>query len=136
MATVVRAAPHRGAALPWRRGRRLALHQGQRAGFGHGWGGSDGEEDADRGALAEGARDGEGAAVGLDDVLDDGEAEAGAAELARACLVDAEEALRETRQVLGGNADAAVLDRDLDHPRMLRAGGREGPHQHGPARRP
>ena len=48
------------------------------------------------------ALDVELAAVGLHDVLDDGEAEAGAAELARARLVDAVEALGEPRQVARG----------------------------------
>src|SRR5437588_10179096 len=43
-------------------------------------------------------------------VLDDGEAEPGAPGLARAAAIDAVEALGEARNVLGGDADAAVLD--------------------------
>src|SRR5204862_492717 len=43
-------------------------------------------------------------------VLDDRQPEAGAAGLARAAAIDAVETLGETRQVLGGDADAGVLD--------------------------
>ena len=60
------------------------------------------------------------AAVRLDDVLDDGQAEAGAAELARARLVDAVEALGQARQILRRHADAGVLDRELDVARRVR----------------
>src|ERR1043166_8290798 len=51
------------------------------------------------------------AAVGAHQVLDDGEPEPGASELARAGLVHAVEALGDPRQVFGGNADSGVLDR-------------------------
>ena len=48
------------------------------------------------------------AAVQLDQVLDDRQAEAGAAGIARARLVDAVEALEHARQILVGNARALV----------------------------
>src|ERR1039458_259308 len=54
------------------------------------------------------------AAVGQDDVLDDGQAEAGAAGLAGACFVDAVEALEDAIEVLGGDAGAEVLDGEFD----------------------
>ena len=50
--------------------------------------------------------------MAVDDVLDDGEAEAGAAELARARGVDAVETLGESRQMGGRNAVALVADGD------------------------
>ena len=46
--------------------------------------------------------------MAVDDVLDDGEAEAGAAQLARARGIDAIEALGEPRQMVGRNAVALV----------------------------
>ena len=52
--------------------------------------------------------DGDLSAVGLGDVLDDGQPEARAAQLAAARLVHAVEALEEARQVLGGDAAALV----------------------------
>ena len=64
------------------------------------------------------------AAVGLDDVLDDRQAEAGAAELARARLVDAVEALGQARQVLGRHADAGVA-----RPRSRRSSARSSTAQ-------
>ncbi len=45
-------------------------------------------------------------------VLHDGEAEAGAAGLARAAAIDAVEALRQPRDVLGSDADTGVLHRE------------------------
>ena len=57
-------------------------------------------------------------AVEADDVLDDGKAEARAAERAAARLVHAVETLEEMRQVLGGDADAEVRDRHRDHQRQ------------------
>src|SRR5258708_37402109 len=68
-------------------------------------------------ALAGRALDVEAAAVAVDHVLDDGEAEAGAAQLARARGVDAVEALGEPRQMVGGNAVALVADGD-GHPAL------------------
>src|SRR2546430_2974934 len=83
-----------------------------------------------RGALADRARDAELATVGLDDVLHDREPEPRTAEGTRAPLVDAEEALGQPRQVLGGDADPGVLDGDLDHAVVLGAAGDGGPHGH------
>ena len=60
------------------------------------------------------------AAVQLDQVLDDGEAEAGAAGIALAAgarLVDAVEALEDARQVGVGNAAALVGDGEPDRDR-------------------
>ena len=53
------------------------------------------------------------AAVALHHVLDDGQAQPGAAGLARAAAVDAVEALGQARQVLARDAQAGVADRDL-----------------------
>src|SRR5512145_807038 len=66
------------------------------------------QDDADRSAAAHLARDLEPAAVGLHEVLHDGEAEARAAGVAAAPLVHAVEALAEARQVRLGHADARV----------------------------
>ena len=44
----------------------------------------------------------------LRDVLDDGQAQPGTTVVARAAAIDAVEALGQTREVLGSNADAAV----------------------------
>ena len=52
----------------------------------------------------------DGATVGEHDVFGDGEAQAGATGFAGAGFVDAVEALKETRQVLGGDAGAKILD--------------------------
>src|SRR5438876_7928627 len=65
------------------------------------------------GAFSERAVDLEQAPMMIDDMLHDGEAEAGAAKLARAGGVDPVEALREPRDVLGKDALAVVADRDL-----------------------
>src|SRR5437879_845837 len=65
-------------------------------------------------ALAGCALDVEAAAVAVDDVLDDGEAQPGATQLARARGVDAVEALGEPRQMVGGDAVALVADGDGD----------------------
>ena len=54
--------------------------------------------------------------MAVDDMLDDGEAEAGAAELARARGIDAIEALGEPRQMVGRNAVALVADGDRQRP--------------------
>ena len=56
------------------------------------------------------------------DVLDDGQAEAGAAGGARTRLVDPEEPLEDPLLVLAGDADTAVGDRDLDVVSAPRAG--------------
>ena len=60
------------------------------------------------------AVDFEKAAVAVDDVLDDREAEPGAAHLARARGVDPVKALGQPRQVLARDAVAAVAHRDRD----------------------
>jgi len=70
--------------------------------------------DGEFAALAHRAFDGDAATVGLDDALDDGKAEAGAAELAAPGLVDAVEALEEAGKVLRVNATAVVADADDD----------------------
>src|SRR5207247_5210587 len=70
-----------------------------------------GPEHPHRRAPTDRAGDTELAAVRLDDVLHDREPEPRAAEGTRAHLVDAEEALAQPRQVLGGDADPGVLDR-------------------------
>src|SRR5207249_8343628 len=93
-----------------------------------------GPEHPHRRAPAYRARDGELAPVSLDDVLHDREPEARAAEGARASLVDAEEALGQPRQVPRGDADARVLDGDVDHAVVLGAAG-GGPHEHAAAPR-
>src|SRR5262245_34669882 len=65
-----------------------------------------GKAHQDRGPVADRARDVERPAVGLEQMLDDGQPEAGAAEGAGARLVDPEEALGEPREVLSRDADA------------------------------
>src|SRR5947207_12847650 len=52
----------------------------------------------------------DGAAHGLDQVFDDGQPQAGPAQLAGTGLVHAVEALENTGQVVFGNADAGVFD--------------------------
>src|SRR5262249_61515453 len=61
--------------------------------------------------------------------LDDRESETRAAELPGPRLVDAEETLREARDVARRDTDPGVLDGDLDHPGML-AVGRPGTDHH------
>ena len=73
---------------------------------------SDRQADGEGRPLAEAAFDGDGPVVGEDDVLDDGQAEARAAELLGPGLVDDVEPLEDVGQVLGVDADARV--RDLD----------------------
>jgi len=67
-----------------------------------------GKDHPERAALPRLAFDGEPRLVAFEHVLDDGEAEAGAAGLARAAAVDAVEALGEARDVLRLDADAGV----------------------------
>src|SRR5258706_15754663 len=52
------------------------------------------------------------AAMAVDDILHDGEAEASAAFLSTGCGIDTVEPLRETRQMLRCNAGAIVHDRN------------------------
>src|SRR5580658_3512575 len=56
----------------------------------------------------------DGSAHLFDGVLDDGKAQAGAAQGARSRFVDAVEALEDARQILGRDADAGVSDQDVD----------------------
>ena len=65
-------------------------------------------------ALAQLALCPDAAAVGLDDVFDDGKTEAGAAGFARTRLVDAVEALEDALEVVGGDAGAEVLHGELN----------------------
>lgn len=65
-------------------------------------------------AFAEPAFDGHGAALAFDDLLDQGETEAAAADAASARVVDARELLEQSRHCVFGNADALVPYRD-DH---------------------
>src|SRR5215831_9370459 len=91
----------------------------------------EGEGEGEDGAAVIFALDRDLAAVGLDDMLDDGEAQARAAGLARAGLVHAVETFEDARQVLGHDADAGVgrvdgyavlpaLRRDVDAPAARR----------------
>src|SRR5512145_2003123 len=72
-----------------------------------------GEVTGERTALPLDARDVEPAAMPLQRVLHDREAEPGAAELARAPGVDAVEPLGHPRQVLGRDSDPGVADLDV-----------------------
>src|SRR5690606_28347778 len=91
-----------------------------------------GKVDGEGAALADGAVDLDRAAVATDDVLDDGEAEAGSPEVARARGVDAVEALRQARQVFPRDALAFVLDRDRDGIAGKAPRRRDGPLLAGP----
>src|SRR5512140_3526587 len=75
-----------------------------------GWGSwrSNGETQAEAGALADPAVDGDGPAMLPDDSLSHGQAQAGAAGFGR------KEGLKEVRQVLLGDALAGVRDGDAD----------------------
>src|SRR5258708_9571253 len=75
---------------------------------------------------AELAGDVETAAVAVDDMLDDGEAESGAAQGARARRVDAIETLGQPGQVLAPDAFAVVAHRDGDRRRRAAALGEPG----------
>ena len=73
-----------------------------------------GQLDGERAALARFACDAHAAAERLGQVLDDRQAQAGAAELARAGFVDAVEALEDATLVFWLDADAGVADGDAD----------------------
>src|SRR5689334_17971550 len=73
-------------------------------------GGGTRQADGERGALTEPAGNRDAAVHRPNEVLDDRQAQAGAAELAGAGLVHPVEALEDARQVVLGNADAGVLD--------------------------
>src|SRR5260370_36281916 len=70
----------------------------------------DGDGEVELRAAADFAFDPDAAAMHFDDVLGDGEAQAGAAELAGARGVDAIEALEDARLVGGGDANAGIGD--------------------------
>ena len=72
-------------------------------------------------ALAKRAFDPGGAAVELGDVLDDAQAEAGAAQFPGACLVHAEEPFKNPIARLGGDAGAVVLHAEVEF--AIRIGG-------------
>src|SRR5205823_344708 len=70
-----------------------------------------------------GAFDVDGAAVGLDNVLHDGEAQPRATHFAGAGAIDTVEALKDARLVFQRDADAVVGDFDGDH--AVGSGGRQ-----------
>src|ERR1700691_3848621 len=72
------------------------------------------QTDGNRRALAYPALDVQSAMMQLHDVLDDREAEAGSAQLARARAVNAIKPLRQPRNVRGRNALARIRDDHLD----------------------
>ena len=79
------------------------------------------EGEIESGAVAGFAGRPDPAAVALDDVLDNGESEAGAALLARAGLVHAVEALENAFEGFRRYARAVILNGDLDLPAVQRA---------------
>src|SRR6185295_15715482 len=68
------------------------------------------EASAEAAAFSRLARDVQRRSVAHERVLHDGKPQPGAAGFARAPAIDAVEALRQSRQVLGRDADAGVLD--------------------------
>src|ERR1043166_8312291 len=90
----------------------------------HGAGGF-GEGEVKGGAVAEFARSPDTTTLSLHEVFDDGQAEAGAALLARAGLVHAIKAREDAFEGFGGNAGAVVANEDFDVARWrgLRADG-------------
>ena len=68
----------------------------------------------ERAALSQFALHGHTAAVGLGDVLDDGQPQAGTAELAAARFVHPVEPFKQARKMFFGNAHALVREADLD----------------------
>src|SRR5262245_9852688 len=71
----------------------------------------DEKREVERGADTLGALHPDGAAVALDDLLADVETQAEAAVIGRRDLSSAMEALEHLRQLVGGDADAAITDR-------------------------
>src|SRR5262249_31576287 len=93
-----------GHRLRWRGRRRLrARRRGGRR-----------QMDRDDGALAERAIDGDAAAMQLGELADDGKAEAGAAPRPLIDIVELGKGLHQLRQILLGDADAGIDDRELD----------------------
>ena len=72
----------------------------------------EGEGQGEGGALTNLTRDFDGAAEEFDEEFDEGEADAVAAGFAGAGFVDAVEAVEDAGEVIGGDADAVVLDGD------------------------
>src|SRR5512139_1938666 len=70
------------------------------------------QQDRERGPFADPAPDGYRPLVGQDDVLDDGQSEAGAAQLLGPGLVDDIETLEDVREVIGADAGPGVFDID------------------------
>ncbi len=75
------------------------------------------KKDGERAAFANRTFHMDGTAVNLDDVLDDGEAQPGAAELAAAGGIDAVEALEEPVEVLAFDSEPFVFNEDGHLPR-------------------
>src|SRR6266702_1731248 len=75
-----------------------------------------GQTDRELAALAEHTAGADRAVQGLHEMLDDGQPEPGAAQLARPGLVDAVEPLEDARQVGLGDADAGILDFEVAMP--------------------
>src|SRR4026207_1199623 len=86
---------------------RLDLSRTCRTTAGSDRGGLDGQGEADAGAAPRLAHEAELAAVGHHQVLDDGQAEPGAAQLPRTGSVDAIEAFGDARQIGGGEGEGA-----------------------------
>src|SRR5687767_2618302 len=80
--------------------------------IGHGVAGGRGERDRERAAAAGARRDGDRAAVCLDDAPDQGEAEAVAMDLPLEGVGTAEERLEDVRQIRRRDAGAVVADGD------------------------
>src|SRR5437868_14861668 len=76
----------------------------------------DGEQDRERRPLPRSAGDRDAAAVRFDVPLDDRQPQAGAAVLAARALIGLVEAVEDPLLQLRGDADAGVLDGDLDEP--------------------
>jgi hypothetical protein len=72
------------------------------------------QSEVKRSAFAKNALSPDAAAVGLDDVLDDGKTQACSARLARSSLVDTIEAFKDALQVFRGNARPKVLHGKLN----------------------
>ena len=85
-----------------------------------------GEREDEGGAGRRGAFGPDAAAVGFDQLLDDGQAEAGAAGGAGARIVDAVEAFEDEREMFGRDAGAAILHADFDFAWPLDGGDRDG----------
>ena len=84
------------------------------------------QTDRECAALARLAFDPQLAAVAVDDMLDDGEAQPGAADRPRARRIDAVEPFGQARDVLAWDALALVLDRDADGGGAIVARRRQG----------